>query len=420
MILDKLIAIRNEIFNLTRSERIFILCAMICGFCISAEYAIIRPVSNAVFMTSYGSHYFPCVWLAIVPLNFLAVELYNRFLPRLGCKKIFLISVSLIMVINLVGPFLLKTWSAFPFIFYCWKEIYVLLMFQQLWSVIHATIKFEQAKYLYGLFFAVGGLGGVLGSFLPGFFAVKLGSENFLYMGLAFYFMLTASFFYLLKYAHPMVQEAWEKKKGSFQEGIRLIVNSKILIFILLVVVFMQLSSTILYYQVNQTVETTILDKDLRTEFFGKILGITNSITVILQAVGSFLLIHFMGLRLSHFCVPCVLGLNALATLLFPVFSMITYSYVTIKAFDFSIFNILKEMLYIPLSKEEKFQAKSFIDVFAYRSSKALASFLILGFQLIRAPLSVLSWLLVVLCLCWCWLAIRATLDGPSRVISKN
>ncbi len=411
MILDKLIAIRKKFFNLTRSERIFIVCAMICGFCISAEYAIIRPVSNAVFMTSYGSHYFPWVWLSIVPLNFLAVDLYNRFLPRLGCQKIFLISVSLIMGVNLVGPFLLKTWSAFPFIFYCWKEIYVLLMFQQLWSVIHSTIKFEQAKYLYGLFFAVGGLGGILGSFLPGFFAVQLGSENFLFMGLPFYAILTVSFLYLLKHGHEVVQTVWEKKKGSLQEGIRLIGNSKVLIFILVVVVFMQLSSTILYYQVNQTVEATIFDKDLRTEFFGKILGVTNIITVILQGAGSFLLVHFMGLRLSHFCVPCILCINAVGCLLFPVFSMMTYSYVTVKAFDFSIFNILKEMLYIPLSKEEKFQAKSFIDVFAYRSSKALASFLILAFQLIQAPLSLFSWLLVVLCIGWCWITIKMPVE---------
>ena len=274
MWLDKLVAIKKEIFSFTRSQRIFILCAMVCGFCISAEYAIIRPVSNAVFMTAYGSSYFPWVWMAIVPLNFLAVELYNRFLPRLGCQKIFLISVSIIMGINLVGPFFLKTWSVFPFIFYCWKEIYVLLMFQQLWSVIHSTIKFEHAKYLYGLFFAVGGLGGILGSFLPGFFAVQLGSENFLFMGIPFYCVLTWGFLYLLKHSHEQVKAVWESKKGSIQEGIRLIAKSKVLIFILLIVVFMQVSSTILYYQINYTVELTIFDKDLRTEFLARFWGL--------------------------------------------------------------------------------------------------------------------------------------------------
>lgn len=169
----------------------------------------------------------------------------------------------------------------------------------------------------------------------------------------------------------------------------------------------MQLASTILYYQVNQMVEITILDKDLRTEFFGKILGLTNAITIVLQCVGSFLLVHFLGLRLSHLCIPCILCMNALGCLLFPLFSMVSYAYVTIKAFDFSVFGILKEMLYIPLSKEEKFQAKAFIDIFAYRSSKALASLLILFFQFTQASLTAFSGLLAVICLLWCWVATK-------------
>ena len=54
-----------------------------------------------------------------------------------------------------------------------------------------------------------------------------------------------------------------------------------------------------------------------------------------------------------------------------------------VKALDYSIFGIIKEQLYIPLGINEKFKAKAIIDVFAYRSSKALASLLILGLSAI-------------------------------------
>ena len=50
-----------------------------------------------------------------------------------------------------------------------------------------------------------------------------------------------------------------------------------------------------------------------------------------------------------------------------------------IKTFDYSIFNILKEMLYVPLKTDEKFKAKAVIDVFAYRSAKAFASLFVIG-----------------------------------------
>jgi len=65
-----------------------------------------------------------------------------------------------------------------------------------------------------------------------------------------------------------------------------------------------------------------------------------------------------------------------------------------IKACDFSLFGVLKEMLYIPLSQEEKFQAKAIIDVFAYRSAKAVASCLILLLPAVGIAqiLNYLSW----------------------------
>jgi ATP/ADP translocase len=37
-----------------------------------------------------------------------------------------------------------------------------------------------------------------------------------------------------------------------------------------------------------------------------------------------------------------------------------------------SLFGVIREMLYVPLQLDEKFRAKAIIDVFAYRTSKAL------------------------------------------------
>src|ERR1700722_4356596 len=164
-------ALKKELTDASSQERLFILFAMLCGFFISCEYAIIRPVSNAVFLTAYGSTAFPYAWLATVPLNLFIVGLYNQYLPRLGCFKMFVAVTSFVAATNLFCALFLKQITWLPFVFYLWKEIYVMLMFQQLWSVIHSTIAYERAKYLYGLFFGVGALGAALGSILPGFFA---------------------------------------------------------------------------------------------------------------------------------------------------------------------------------------------------------------------------------------------------------
>ena len=374
--------IKDELLQLTGVQRIFIFCAMICAFCITADYGIVRPVSNSIFLTQHGSDFFPYAWLAIVPLNFLMVELYNRFLSRIGVKRMF---ITILLVVALVNTFCAITMTKLPFVaffFYVWKEIYVVLLFQQLWSVIHSTIQMNQAKFLYGLIFAVGGLGGIFGSILPGFFAVSMGSPNLIFTSLPLFAALAFGFNYLLRNSSVSKEEtASQKPIRNFMQGVSAIKNSKYLSFILFIVILMQVATTLIYYQFNSMLEVTVPEQDLRTQYSGKIFGIVNFMTVVFQLFGSFLFLHFFGLKRSHLLLPLILCFNALGSLVIPSFAMISVAFITIKAFDFSLFGILKEMLYIPLKQEEKFQAKSIIDVFAYRSSKALASGLILLLQ---------------------------------------
>src|SRR5690349_2769458 len=145
MLRDQLASFKSEFSTFSTQERFFILFAMLCGFFISSEYAIIRPVSNAVFLTAYGSSAFPYAWLATVPLNLIIVSFYNKYLPRFGCFKMFATVAALVISTNLFCSLFLKQISWLPFVFYLWKEVYIMLMFQQLWSVIHSTISFDRA-----------------------------------------------------------------------------------------------------------------------------------------------------------------------------------------------------------------------------------------------------------------------------------
>lgn len=402
-------AFKEEIFKSTTAQKLFIICAMVCGFCIMGDYGIVRPVSHSIFLSTYGSHFFPYVWLATVPFNFLIIELYNRFLPKLGIYKMFYTILGTIVAVNTVAAFFMTKIPFFPFLFYIWKEIYVMLLFQQLWSMIHSTIRIGQAKYLYGVFFAFGGVGAVIGNKFTDYFAVKMGSLNLLLGSLPLLCILGLSFYFLLKCSHIEEKTEQEPKITNFWKGVEAIRNSKYLTFILAIVVIMQVVTTLIYYQFNVSMESSILHQDARTEYCGRIFGIANIFSLSLQLFGAFFLVHFLGLRRSHLTIPLLLAVNAIGSLVVPSFAMITAAFVTIKAFDFSLFGVLKEMLYIPLKQEEKFQAKAIIDVFAYRSSKAVASCLILLLQLagFSEMISTLSWASFFLLAVWAWVVYR-------------
>lgn len=401
-----------EIRSMQGNLKIFLVCAMLCGFCINAEYALVRPISNSLFIHVFGSSLFPVAWLLTIPLNFACISFYNFFLTRWGCRATSLRIIFFILSANLLFAFLLPYFPSLSIAFYIWKEVYIMLLFQQLWSLIHSNFDLKKASALYGLIFGVGGLGGVCGSLIPGLFAVQAGSEALLYCSAPL--CLGMAFFYALAARQGVLPEKEITKQKPSLKGIaqefQFIFSSKVLFFILAIVVFMQCTSTLIDYQFSTVLENTILQKDLRTEYFGKTLAIMQGVMIFLQFIGTFVLVNLLGLRALHCMIPLALACNAVLYLTFPAFEMIAFSYIIVKSFDFSLFGITKEMLYVPLPSEAKFRSKSVIDVFAYRSAKTVASFLILLIQAVMTgdPLFSISVISIAIFISWSLLAHRS------------
>jgi len=377
-----LLQAKKEFSSYSHSERLFTLFAMLCGFFITFEYAVIKPTSNSIFIAHYGVKLYPYAWLVALPLNFFIVTIYNRFLSRLGCFRMALCSVAVTMCISVVSALYVACCSPLSFLLYIWKDIYVLLMFQQLWSVIHTQIEMKRAKYLYGILFGVSGCGAVFGSMVPGFLAMRIGSESLLFMTVPLYLLFIRFYYSMLNQGNFLNHCDIETPcHHRISQGIQLIRSSIFLKFILLIVILMQLSATIMEFQFNTFLHIKLPLQDMRTQFYGRLWATVNTCKLCMQFFATFLLVQFLGLRRSHFVVPGVLFINSALSLLKPTFSVITYSFGVIKTFDYSIFNIIKEMLYIPLKIEEKFKAKAIIDVFAYRSAKSISAFFVIGMQ---------------------------------------
>ena len=283
-----------------------------------------------------------------------------------------------------------------------WKEVYILLMFQLLWSVIHANIKLSKAKYLYGIVFGVGGLGSVLGSSFPGFFAISYGSENLIFLTLPVYLLLIFAYLKMNHFSSGVTPTEEKDKKGGFLHGIQLIAKSRFLIFALLIVVFMQMSVAIIDFQFYDFLEKGFGEKDVRTQYAARIFGIVHILTVFFQFIGTYLLIKSIGFLRSHYLIPILLIISSSLMISVPIFTIASLSLCTMKLLDFSIFGVVKEMLYVPLKPDEKFRAKAVIDVFAYRTSKAFASLLILLVQFVVVEASqTLAWINIMIAILW-------------------
>lgn len=381
------ISLLSGFWNAHIFEKIFIVLAMCAGFCITLDASIVKAVSNSFFISSYGTSLFPYAWLFALPINLVLVTIYNKFLSKLGCFKIMWITILMIVGGGLLSSYHIATIPWIPFFLYIWKDIYVLLMFQQLWSVIHVTIPEKQSKWCYGLLFGFGGIGSVFGSFISGQFSLKLGSQKLLLCSIPIY--LTFAIVYSLALyirkkmgnredLHTLHQDCVEKK---LSDGFQLIRNSTQLRFILAIVIGMQVAATLMELQFSVFLAQQMPTTDEMTAFSGRLFTFINGMVLFLQFFGSTWLLTIFRLRTIHYSMPLIFLGNALLFLLFPSFGMFIYSFAIVKSFDYSIFNIAKESLYSPLAIREKFQAKAVIDVFAYRSARGIASLLVLLLQ---------------------------------------
>ncbi|NGX34894.1 MAG: hypothetical protein K1060chlam1_01254 [Candidatus Anoxychlamydiales bacterium] len=377
-------SIKSFFLDFDKTQKVFILSVLASVFFISCDYAIIRPASTSIFLSNFSSKAFPYCWILSVPFNLLVVYLYNRFLPIIGCLKIFFAFVFSIIFVNALTALFVDKVPAIIFFQFIFKDIYILLAFKQVWSMIHSTIDTKKAKLLYGFMFGLGGLGSVLGGVISGFFAVQIKSVNLFFFSIPIYLVVFLFYLKALKNSSASKQDFMKKeaeKSSNPKESFSLIKRSPYLISILFIVISMQIATAFIDYQFNVYLEKAIPNVDFRTAFTGKLTGVINLISTSFQFFGGFLLINFLGFKKSHLSVPLFLAFNSIIFLIYPSFTMATYSFASIKALDYSFFGIIREMLYIPLKTDEKYRAKAIIDVFAYRSAKAFASLFLIFIQ---------------------------------------
>lgn len=373
--------LRQELASFSSTERWFAIFAMITSFFIAGEYGVTKPSSISLFVDTFSTRSFPYVWMATVPLNLLAISLYNRFLSKIGPWKMMCTVAFCAIAVNAATGLLIHRFPWVIFLQFAWKDIYILLMFKQLWSLIHSTIATSHAKYLYGILFAMGTLGSVLGSLVPGFFAVWVGSKSLFFLTLPIYSLMLWSYKKAFEIS-PISGGSFESRsRGETKEGFSLVFRSPYLMAVLLIVVFMQISAGLIEFHFNTYLEGAIVDPDLRTQYMGRLSSIMNTLSGVLQLGGAFFMVQMLGIRGSHLMIPMTLLINSIANAVFPSFAVLTFSFVVLKGIDYSLFGVVREMLYIPMQFDEKFQAKAVIDVFAYRSSKALVSLMILLLQ---------------------------------------
>jgi ATP:ADP antiporter, AAA family len=172
-------------------------------------------------------------------------------------------------------------------------------------------------------------------------------------------------------------------------------------------VFFMTWVSTFFYLEQQSFVAKVFHSADERAHFFATIDFAVQAASLLLQALLFSRLFKWFGMRSLLMAVPLMMvGAYALYALV-PTFMVLNWAYGVRRVADYAITRPCRDSLFTVVSREEKYQAKSLIDTFAYRGGDALSGSLYKAFTAgLGAGHSAVGWLGAAISALWMLLAV--------------
>jgi len=378
------------------------------GFVLMLSYALARPAAEALFLQAHGKEALPYVWLLVAAASALVVWVYSRWVTRFGLLTLFA-AVALLSGL-IFAALIVATEAKLPgsrYALYVWKDLYIVALVEIFYSYSNSVFPIRLARWAYGFFGVLGSVGGIAGNLAVGWIAQRYGSPAAIWLLTPLLSAVAAGAYLLGRHAGIGAPSAATGLRGSFREALSVVGASAYLLQMVVLIGLVQTVITLIDFDFNALVSAAYPLLDAKTAIIGEVYAAISMSTLLLHgATGPTL--RLVGVPLTLWAIPLLLGSMVLAYGLVPLFIVGAAMKVASKAFDYTLFRAAKEMLYIPLSYRERTQGKAIVDMLTYRIAKGGASILVLGLvQLHATPL--VRWVTLGLCIGWFLLSVAIT-----------
>ena len=131
--------------------------------------------------------------------------------------------------------------------------------------------------------------------------------------------------------------------------------------------------------------------------------------------------VKYLGVPVALCIVPLVaLGSYATAALI-PSLAIMRWVKTAENSVDYSLMNTVRQMLFLPTTREEKYKAKQVIDSFVVRAGDVLAAVTVyLGTTFFALSVSQFAWINVALVLVWLILAVLTGREFQRRTVARQ
>jgi AAA family ATP:ADP antiporter len=390
--------LRNEFFDIRPREWPTALGLSSFFFLVIAIFWVLKPIKRGALIGMYASD----------PLQFMGLQFSGAEAEQLGKVLNMIVVYGLVVgytwlvrrytrlqMIMVLCAMLSGLLAVFAFLvddpsaptvwsFYVFGDMFNSLMVVTFWAFANDVTRPEQSKRLYGIV----GLGGVIGGFVGATFVramVEDAGRAPLLLACVGAMVAIAAITYFVHRREGGTPSAEATEKPSYSasaaiEGARLVFASKYLLAILGIIGLYEIVSNIVDFQLAAIVETSIQDEQARDAFFGLVGQITGIGSIVVQLLVTSFVMKRYGVGVALLFLPISILFGSVGFLLVPSLVFVVAMSASDNALNYSINQSAREALYTPTTREIKYKAKAFIDMFVQRFAKVIAVVLNLAF----------------------------------------
>jgi len=381
-------------------------------FLLLTAYYIIKPVREALILSEWGPEAKIYASAGQALLYLVLVPLYSRLADRLPVRR--LITTVLVFFAACLVAFYGLAWTGvgIGIAFFLWVGIFNMMVVAQFWSFANDFYTEDQGKRLFAIIGFGMSAGAVFGGFITSRLIQPLGLYQLLLLSAA---LLLLSLVLTWSAAARRTPKAAVKDSGSLSSdepamekgnGFSLVLRNRYLLLIGLMLIMLNLVNTTGEYilsarvtdvqeQAVPAVERTggMSEAEYSTavqerrdlvgrnigQFYADFFAVVNLVGLLIQLFAVSRIVGWIGVRWAIMILPVIsMGGYALVAL-FPVLGVARWIKTAENATDYSLQNTVRNMLFLPTTRAEKYKAKQALDTFFVRVGDVFAALLVLG-----------------------------------------
>ena len=360
-------------------------------FLILTAYYVMKPVREALILAQPGGAEIKSYSMALQAVLLVAiVPAYGALAGRLSRRRL-INSVTAFFVACLPVFYLAAEarWHVgVPF--FLWIGIFSLMVIAQFWAYANDLYKPEAGKRLFAVIAFGASSGAVFGSWISGHLIGELGVHAMLLVAAV---ILAASLMlFNLIDARERVQRVIGRGATDEQAPIgdgnafALVLRNRYLLLVAALVLLLNwvnatgeyILSSIVQRAAEEQVAAGTLTREAEGAFIGAFYAeyfqVVNIAGMLLQLFLVSRIVKLIGVHAAVCILPIVaFGSYAVAALL-PSLAVVRWVKTAENSVDYSLQNTVKQMLFLPTTREEKYKAKQVTDSFVVRAGDVLSS----------------------------------------------